>query len=287
MRSHAWAALLLPLAIASLPVYATSPSKVVNPWSQFKGPKLGKAEVIGGYTAGCLVGAQQMPIIGAHHRMMRPARKRYFAHPELASLLLQIAAELHQTDKRLMLIGDLSQARGGPTMSQHQSHQNGLDADIWYLRARAGKALAANKLDSFAALDIVDGKRQRLKKNAWTPEVQTLLRKLGQEPRIERLLVNPVIKQELCKSETGDRRWLAKVRPWWGHSAHVHVRMACPKDSSDCQAQDKTPEDPGCDETLAWWFGEEAKAEFLKLKERMDNPVMPILPDRCKTLLAP
>jgi murein endopeptidase len=38
-----------------------------------------------------------------------------------------------------------------------------------------------------------------------------------------------------------DGAWLTKVRPWWGHYYHFHVRIACPPESGDCRAQPPVP----------------------------------------------
>jgi penicillin-insensitive murein endopeptidase len=66
----------------------------------------------------------------------------------------------------------------------------------------------------------------------------------------------------------------------------MHIRLACPKDSVDCVKQEATPSDEGCDATLEWWFSKEAEEEFKKIAARMENPVMPELPNRCKELIS-
>jgi penicillin-insensitive murein endopeptidase len=42
-------------------------------------------------------------------------------------------------------------------------------------------------------------------------------------------------RKALCRETTGDRKWLGKVRPWWGHDYHFHVRLLCPADSAECE----------------------------------------------------
>ena len=51
------------------------------------------------------------------------------------------------------------------------------------------------------------------------------------------MLANPAIKKALCRDVKGDRSWLHKIRPVYGHNYHFHVRIGCPKDSPDCKAQ--------------------------------------------------
>ncbi|MEO1314321.1 MAG: penicillin-insensitive murein endopeptidase, partial [Pseudomonadota bacterium] len=45
---------------------------------------------------------------------------------------------------------------------------------------------------------------------------------------------------------------LRKIRPWWGHHYHFHVRMNCPAGSPNCQEQDPIPRGDGC-ESAIWW----------------------------------
>src|SRR5262249_13644056 len=47
---------------------------------------------------------------------------------------------------------------------------------------------------------------------------------------------------------------LDKVRPWWGHDYHFHVRIVCPSDSPDCKPQPQPPADDGCGHELDEWF---------------------------------
>ena len=86
----------------------------------------------------------------------------------------------------------------------------------------------------------------------------TLLRLAATDPRVDRIFVNPVIKRALCQGEfsaaVGDRSWLHRLRPWYGHDDHFHVRLACPEGSPDCVRQAPVPAGDGCDASLAWWF---------------------------------
>ena len=59
-------------------------------------------------------------------------------------------------------------------------------------------------------------------------------------PEVERILVNPGIKKKLCDTVNGDRGWLRKVRPFWGHDYHFHIRIGCQPGSTGCKAQAAT-----------------------------------------------
>ena len=52
----------------------------------------------------------------------------------------------------------------------------------------------------------------------------------------------PGAKVQMCKDEKGDRAWLNKVRPWWGHHYHFHVRLSCPAGATNCKNQAPPPQ---------------------------------------------
>jgi len=89
----------------------------------------------------------------------------------------------------------------------------------------------------------------------FTPGHVLVLRDAAQEPAVQRIFVNPAIKKALCREAKGDRSWLSKIRPWWGHDYHFHIRMRCPRGASECESQPSQSEDEGCQPSdLAYWF---------------------------------
>jgi penicillin-insensitive murein endopeptidase len=93
----------------------------------------------------------------------------------------------------------------------------------------------------------------------WTSEHIAVLKAAAQDKEVERVLVNPAIKKALCRDVTGDRNWLSKVRPVYGHNYHFHIRIRCPADSPECKAQPAPPGNDGCGSELDWWFSHEAR----------------------------
>ena len=103
------------------------------------------------------------------------------------------------------------------------------------------------------------------------------------------MLVNAAIKKELCRVE--DKKhdgWMAKVRPWYGHDDHIHVRLKCPADSPNCRAQPPVPVGDGCSaKELDFWF----KDSILHPKPGPPPKVPPKpitladLPPACKNVL--
>ena len=91
-------------------------------------------------------------------------------------------------------------------------------------------------------------------RSVWTPGQLAIIRAAARDPVVERIFVNAAIKKALCRDATGDRSWLNKVRPYYGHNYHFHVRIACPDGGEACQEQDPVPPGDGCDASLNWWF---------------------------------
>ena len=161
----------------------------------------------------------------------------------------------------LVVVGDLSQPRGGPTPSGHRSHQTGLDADIGYAApagVRAGH-LSRQAREQLSPLAVIDLKTHETT-GAWTPAVAKLLALAAADPAVDRIFVNPAIKKLLCAGPTAKAPWQGRLRPWWAHHDHFHVRLKCPADSPQCVPQDPPPDD-GCGATLAWWFSEDADGD--------------------------
>ena len=60
----------------------------------------------------------------------------------------------------------------------------------------------------------------------WTPLHTKLIKRAASYPEVDRIFVHPAIKKVLCEQAGEDRVWLAKVRSWWNHYYHFHVRIA-------------------------------------------------------------
>jgi penicillin-insensitive murein endopeptidase len=85
----------------------------------------------------------------------------------------------------------------------------------------------------------------------------------------------------------GQRDWLRKIRPWRGHTEHMHVRLACPAGSIDCKSQDAPPEGDGCGAELASWFRELSWTKAGSTPYNPDTAIrLDALPPECRTLLS-
>jgi penicillin-insensitive murein DD-endopeptidase len=217
---------------------------------------------IGFYSRGCMAGARALAIEGETWQVMRTARNRMWGHPDLIAYLEKLArATPAITGWPGLLVGDISQARGGPMLTGHASHQIGLDADIW-LTPMPARRFSGPEKENVPATNMVAQNWMDVDPKAWTPSHTALIRATAKEQRVARIFVNPAIKKALCREAGSDRAWLTKVRPMWGHNYHYHIRFECPADSPNCQDQDPPASGDGCGEELSTWLDTQYKAIF-------------------------
>ncbi len=217
-------------------------------------PLAGPARSIGSYADGCLAGAVPLPITGPSWQVMRLSRNRNWGNPKLVAFIERVANKAKKVGWNGLLIGDMAQPRGGPMINCHSSHQIGLDVDIWFM-AMPNRVMSRAEREFDNAVDMVSEDGLGVNPKVWTPTRTALVRTVAQDPDTTRIFVNAAIKKEMCEETAGsDRKWLAKVRPWWGHAEHFHVRISCPPDSKQCKAQPPVPPGDGCGHALDYWF---------------------------------
>ncbi|CAA7616018.1 penicillin-insensitive murein endopeptidase [Magnetospirillum sp. UT-4] len=252
---EAWAAVRLPSAQDELP------------------------QAMGSAAAGCLAGARPLPAGGEGYQVLRPQRNRFWAHPDTIAYVEGLGRRAALEGLGPLLVGDLSQPRGGPMPYGHGSHQHGLDVDIWF--KLPGRPLNDAELAGPVPITMVKGTKVAA---TWGRGQMRLLQLAAADPGVDRIFVNPAIKAQACRSAGGDRGWLAKLRPWWGHDEHFHVRLACPAGSPGCVPQPAVPAGDGCGAELASW---NAKPTLLpdSAKDK-PNRRRPVLPAACERLLA-
>jgi penicillin-insensitive murein endopeptidase len=216
-------------------------------------PTKADAHVFGFYAHGCLAGAAELPIDGPTWQVMRLSRNRNWGHPRLVKFLERLSTKAAKSGWPGLLVGDMSQPRGGPMITGHASHQVGLDADIW-LSPMPKRTLTRQEREETSATMVVAADRRDVDPAVWTPAHFAVIKTAAEDPEVQRVFVNPAIKKALCREAGSERGWLHKVRPWWGHDYHFHVRLACPADSPECKTQDAAGPDDGCGKELTSWF---------------------------------
>ncbi len=277
------------LAPEVLPPLA-SPHDVATPAKQLFGRAISAAalpaESVGFYAKGCMAGGQTLPINGPNWQVMRLSRKRNWAHPAMIDFLQRFSQSSSQASGWPgLLVGDMSQPRGGPMLTGHSSHQIGLDADIWLLPMPAQELTRAER-ENLSSLNVVASNGLDVDEKAWTSSHLALIRNAAIQPEVQRVFVNPAIKKALCRTEAG-QAWMSKVRPTTGHNYHFHVRLLCPQGNTSCTAQDPVPAGDGCDKSLDWWFSEEALNPKPVIPAPPPKPPLRMmdLPAQCKTVL--
>ena len=117
-----------------------------------------------------------------------------------------------------------------------------------------------------------------------------LLRRAAEDPRVARIFVNPAIKRAMCDwpgaGEGEASAYLAKIRPWYGHDAHFHVRLDCPEPTGACKGQAPPPPGDGCGAPLDYWFTDEPYKSRPGATEK--GPLtLADLPAACRRLATP
>lgn len=261
-------------------------------------PNHADAQSIGGYADGCLAGAAELPLTDPAEKpawqVMRPSRNRNWGNPELIAFLEKLAREARDAGEWPgLLVGDMAQPRGGPMLTGHASHQIGLDADIW-LTPMPDRILSRKERETISARSMVLD-HYRIDPKAWSDGRAALIARAAKNPELARIFVHPPIKKAICewaKANGTSGKWLAKIRPYYGHTYHFHVRLACPKGNKGCKNQNPpAPADgTGCGQELSTWLSKDFWAR--RQPAPPSKPIKPAppltlaaLPMACRTVL--
>ena len=113
-------------------------------------------------------------------------------------------------------------------LTGHTSHQIGLDADIW-LTPMPDRILTPQEREDMTAVIHAEGSVQRRSQPSSRSMHVKLIKRAASYPQVARIFVHPAIKKALCQQAAPGRQehgWLGKVRPWWNHHYHFHVRLS-------------------------------------------------------------
>lgn len=205
----------------------------------------------GSYSKGCVAGAAQLPETGPTWQAMRLSRNRNWGHPDTIDFIKDLSAfAARQPGWNGLYIGDISQPRGGPMLSGHASHQIGLDVDIWMLPT-SRIDLSRNQRENISSISTRRAEGAFVNSN-WSRAHHEIIREAAKDRRVARIFVFPGAKVQMCNDEKGNRKYLRKIRPWYGHHYHFHVRLACPRGERGCVDQDAPPRGDGCAEAQQW-----------------------------------
>jgi penicillin-insensitive murein endopeptidase len=268
----------VPLLAAMFATVAASAQE----WGQVSTPTAGPPQSIGFYTAGCLQGAQALPLDGPGYEVIRISRNRYWGQPVTLDFIKMLSEKVRAAGQAPLYIGDIGQPRGGPAVSGHASHQTGLDADIWFER-QPGPPLAPAQRENPRLRSLVRADDNGIDDGVFTQQHVTLLRLAAEMPQLDRIFVNKWIKQRLCQTVTSNRAWLNKLVVWVGHDEHFHIRLHCPPGNPQCKPQAGYYADDGCGEPLDLWFTRPPVT--LPPPDAPQAPYRPKLPAACAAVL--
>lgn len=265
------------------PKPAGQPAKVA--FGAMKAPATLAPRAIGTYAKGCLAGAKPLAIDGPAWQAMRLSRNRFWGHPDLISLVERFAKDAQKDGWPGLLVGDISQPRGGPMLTGHASHQIGLDADVW-LTPMPPRRLTEQEREDLMATSMLGKDQLSVNPATWTAGHVSLIKRAASYREVERVLVHPAIKKALCEAAGTDRAWLAKVRPYFGHYYHMHIRIGCPAGSPTCVPQAVVPGDDGCTKELDEWFARLTAPPKPGPQEPAKSPItVDQLPAECRIVL--
>jgi penicillin-insensitive murein endopeptidase len=243
-------------------------------------PAPGPLHIIGTQAASCIAGAVRLPPEGQGFQTIHLTRSSFWGAPSTIARVELLAEQVHAAGLGDIYVEDISRPRGGPLPGGHVSHQRGLDVDVG-LDVTPKPALTAAEREAVELPSLVRPDQRGVDPARWTPEVITLLHLAASLPDVDRILINPTIKQRLCQDVRGDRSWLRLMRPWYGHAGHIHISFRCPADQQDCVQAAPPPPGDGCDATLQWWFDQ------LNAPPKPSPPYHPPpLPAACQAVMA-
>ncbi|MEL7471220.1 MAG: penicillin-insensitive murein endopeptidase [Pseudomonadota bacterium] len=251
-----------------------------------KAPSAAAPAAFGSYARGCLSGGMKLRETTSGWQAMRLSRNRNWGHPEMISFIERLSRNAQQIGWPRIYVGDIGQPRGGPMRSGHRSHQIGLDADIW-LRMPSTKKLSRKDRERIGS-HVVVAKDGITMNQFWTLSHHEVIRTAAEDPAVARIFVNAAIKRAMCQEERAgnglsDAPWLRKVRPWHGHNAHFHVRLACPRGSPGCRDQAPPPSGTGCGAELSKWFPRGQKSRSIGLSRRWEEAQQPTGNERTRS----
>ena len=239
--------------------------------------------VVGGPGGGCIQGAIQLSPEGPGWQTIRTQKSFFWGHPATVAALELLAARARAAGLATLYMNDISKPAGGPFPGIHASHMLGLDADVW-LDLTPKPPLTPAQRDALEPVSLVSPDLRAIDHTRWTAQHTTLLRLATTLPGLDRILVNPAIKKQLCLEVQSDRSWLHFIRPWYGHAAHMHLHFRCPANQPECTDPPPPPPGEACDASLQWWFDQLDAPPRPATAPRPPRPIT--LPASCAAIMA-
>lgn len=216
-----------PAPTANLPEFPSS-----APTAMATDPSRGRA--VGQPWNGRLIDGQRLAPEGEGYRSIRQSRGRFYGTGRLVAGIEWTAKQVRAADPSAppMAVGDLS-AKNGGDISNHRSHENGLDADIllaW--KDSEGKPVFAEEFVSLPARGSVSYGGRKIYFDA--ARTWLIVKALATNPHmkvtmafLDQSLINAVLDHAAKAGE--DKAVISKASRmldhWKGHSDHMHIRI--------------------------------------------------------------
>lgn len=240
----------------------------------------GVSEPVGNYNNGCIFNSHSLQISTEHYQVAHPKKMRYFGDESMIRFIERYSRTVHKNGIGSVLVGDVSTKYGGRLNTGHASHQNGLDVDIEFYLDR----INSRDLDKPHA-NILVNKGKQTTNSLFNRKYYDLIMLAAKDPLVERIFVSPAIKVKMCDMTRDEsmHKYLHKIRPWFGHTEHFHVRLKCPSHAYDCERQDPIPEmftiAEEKEDALSWFLPPPENSVAAAPKK-----TKPALPMRCERL---
>lgn len=205
------------------------------------------SESIGYYSNGSVLNSVSIDQYSGHFEKLFRGRKRLYATDHLLSFISeyveQYIDQYPNTEK--FQIGDISAVNGGQ-ISRHASHQNGLDADLVYLRVnKAGQDINNPEWGEYFV------KNSKLTKNFDIGKNWSLFKMIVSKGGVGRIFVDTAVKKKLCElygstMDSLEKETLRRLRPAKYHLTHYHLRLKCHPEHKRCQSQPDPVNSTGC-----------------------------------------
>lgn len=215
------------------------------------GPALSE-EINGFYSRGSIKNVDS--VLDHQHSIQKLFRSRgmHYTSVHMRDLLEDLNLYLKNLypDVEVLQVGDLS-AKNGGKIPRHSSHQNGLDADVVYLRHN-------RKVQDINAPEWIEDfiRGNQVSSNFETERNWRSFMYLVENYPIGRIFVDQVVKRHLCQYAKDQglmnhplaRETLRRLRGANLHRTHYHIRLKCPPGQERCEEQFEPPQGPGCSE---------------------------------------
>ncbi len=175
-------------------------------------PSAGPSKSYGSYAKGCQSGAVALPTEGEGFQAMRLSRNRRWGQPQLVSFIERFAQDSQKIGWPGLLIGDISPAARRSHADRPRSHQIGLDVVSGGARCPT-TIMSAQEREDTPFISMLDkSKFLTVDDRKWSPLNARLVMMAASYPQVERIFVNPAIKQKLAKAGPATVTFMGKIR---------------------------------------------------------------------------